>query len=201
MRYQYQIGHKEYFFLADAALSTAAEFLARIIRNQEEEYDVLRDGELIQIGWNCFRVVEKEGKYQLFALDYTKNPFEDSTPDLSLALTYFKEQSKAISNAGIQPLETTFQDTLIVEAGALSADRIYMIRDAAPENGDSGWTCTSVFFSGPSSLEDYVKAYTYQLRRFCEQAISILHFPVGTIAVFEKGRLIEAVGENNEKLL
>ena len=76
-----------------------------------------------------------------------------------------------------------------------------MIRDSAPENGDSGWTCASVFFSGPSSLEDYVKAYTYQLRRFCEQAISILHFPVGTIAVFEKGRLIEAVGENNEKLL
>ena len=99
MRYQYQIGHKEYFFLADAALSTAAEFLARIIRNQEEQYNVLRDGELLQIGWNYFRVVEKEGQYQLFALDYTKNPFEDSTPDLSLALTYFKEQSKAISHA------------------------------------------------------------------------------------------------------
>ena len=63
--------------MADEVLSTAAEFLARIIRNQEEEYAVLRDGELLQIGWNCFRVVEKEGKYQLFALDYTKNPFED----------------------------------------------------------------------------------------------------------------------------
>ena len=54
--------------MADEVLSTAAEFLARIIRNQEEEYAVLRDGELLQIGWNYFRVVEKEGKYQLFAL-------------------------------------------------------------------------------------------------------------------------------------
>ena len=38
--------------MADEVLSTAAEFLARIIRNQEEEYAVLRDGELLQIGWN-----------------------------------------------------------------------------------------------------------------------------------------------------
>lgn len=201
MRYQYQIGHKEYFFLADVALSTAADLLSNIIKDQEPQFNILQDGKLLQIGWNYFRVSKKEGQYQLLAPDYTHNPFEDTTVDLSLALTYFKEQSKAIRYAGIQPLETTFQDTLIAETGALSADRIYMIRDSVPENGDSGWTCTSVSFSGPSSLEDYVKAYTYQLRRFCEQAISILHFPVGTIAVFEKGRLIEAVGGNNEKLL
>ena len=201
MRYQHQIGHKEYFFLADAALNTAADLLSNIIKDQEPQFNILQDGKLLQVGWNYFRVSKKEGQYQLLAPDYTHNPFEDTTVDLSQALTYFKEQSKAISHAGIQPLETTFQDTLIVETGALSADRIYMIRDTAPENGDSGWTCTSVFFSGPSSLEDYAKAYTYQLRRFCEQAISILHFPVGTIAVFEKGRLIEAVGENNKKLL
>ena len=42
---------------------------------------------------------------------------------------------------------------------------------------------------GPWAVDGHpVKAYTYQLRRFCEQAISILHFPVDTIAVFEKGR-------------
>lgn len=201
MQYQYQIGEKQCFFLADEALHTAADFLSGILKNQEKQNTILQDGKLFQIGWNYFRAAKKGRQYQLFALDYTKNPFEDSTPDISLALTYLKEQSKAISYAEIQPLETTFQDTLIIETGALSADRIYMIRDCAPEDGDSGWTCTSVFFSGAAGPEDYVKAYTFQLRKFCEQAINILHFPVGTIAVFEKGMLIEAVGEGNEKLL
>lgn len=201
MRYQYQIGHKAYFFQADETLHTAADFLSSVIKKQEEQCSILQDGKLLQIGWNYFYVVEKKGLYQLLALDYTKDPFQDVTADLSLALTYCKEQTEAINRAGVRPLETTFQDTLIVETGALRADRIYMIRDGAPENGDSGWTCTSVFFSGPSSLEDYVKAYTYQLRQFCEQAISILHFPVDTIAVFEKGQLIEVVGKDNKKLL
>ena len=30
MRYQHQIGHKEYFFLADAALNTAADLLSNL---------------------------------------------------------------------------------------------------------------------------------------------------------------------------
>lgn len=201
MRYQYLLGEKQCFFLAGEGLAAAAELLAGILQRQEEQYAVLQDGKLLQIGWNYFRVVENQGQYQLLALDYTKNPFQDSTPDLSLALSYLEQQYDAVNRAGIQPLETTFQDTLIVETGALRADRIYMIRDSEPENGDSGWTCTSVFFSRPSSLEDYAKAYTYQLRKFCEQAIQILHFPVGTIAVFEQGWLMEAVGENNKKLL
>ena len=42
---------------------------------------------------------------------------------------------------------------------------------------------------------------TYQLLSFCPGAIDIIQFPVGTIAVFEDGQLVEAVDGNNRKLL
>ena len=59
MRYQHQIGHKEYFFLADAALNTAADLLSNIIKDQEPQFNILQDGKLLQIGWNYFHVSKK----------------------------------------------------------------------------------------------------------------------------------------------
>lgn len=201
MRYQAQVNGKEFFFEADQNLARVSDFFTGILRQQEERYGVLQDGKLLQIGWNFFRVAERKGRCQILALDYGKNPFEDVSDDLSPALTFFQRQLDAVAAAGVQAVDTTFQHTLLARKSALEAETVYLVRERAPEGSDSGWFCAAMGDQKSDNPEDYVKLFTYQLVNFCPGAIDVIQFPVGAIAVYEGGRLVEAVDRNNHKLL
>ena len=65
---------------------------------------ILTPGNRIQVGWNFFQVVETEGGLELLSPDYRKNPFTDTTTDLSQALEVFGGQMSALRRAGRPPV-------------------------------------------------------------------------------------------------
>ncbi len=201
MRYQEQVNGKEFFFEADQRLAQVSQFFVGIIRQQEERHAILQEGKLLQIGWNFFKVLGENGRYQILALDYGKDPFADMSADLSPALTFFQRQLDTVATAGVKAVDTTFQHTLLARKSVLEGKNIYFVREYAPKDSDSGWFCASIEDDKSDDPKDYTKLMTYQLLSFCPGAIDIIQFPVGTIAVFEDGQLVEAVDGNNRKLL
>lgn len=65
------------------------------------EKSIICDNKSFQIGWNYFVFKSKEEFYQIYTVDYTKNPFKDLTDDLSLALSIMRDQLLLTKKTGL----------------------------------------------------------------------------------------------------
>lgn len=200
MRYTASLHGKTIFFDCDDGLRETAAFFASILRQEDRTHHILHPGHTLQIGWGAYRVLPAEGGCQLAACDLLRDPFREVTTDLSLSLELFAGQRRILSATKAPPVETTFQDTLVLHRAALTAPKVYLLRDTPTTPGDSGWYMGALGVKAPQEPSAYRKLYTYQLLPICKEAISVLQLPVGTIAVFEAGQLIEIVDGQNNKL-
>lgn len=179
-----------------------ANFLAAVLRKQSALGPILALGKRIQVGWNFFQLAEAEDGLALLAPDYRKNPFTDTTEDLTLALKVFQGQLTALRRAGRPPVvDVSFQDTMVVRWKGLQAPLLYLQRLTPSHPPDSGWYLGPLGEPRSDDPKDYVRIYTYQLLDICPQGLSLLPFPPGTLAVFDHGALVEAVDGENQKLL
>lgn len=179
-----------------------ANFLAAVLRKQSALGPILAPGKRIQVGWNFFQLAEAEDGLALLAPDYRKNPFTDNTEDLTLALEVFQGQLTALRRAGRPPVvDVSFQDTMVVRWKGLQSPLLYLQRLTVSHPPDSGWYLAPLGEPRSDDPKDYVRIYTYQLLDICPQGLSLLPFPPGTLAVFDRGTLVEAVDGENQKLL
>lgn len=202
MKYTYSPNGKPVFFYAADALKDTADFFSTILQNEDAAHHVLRDNHTLQIGWGFYKILQKGGEYQVMACDLLGNPFQAMTEDLSLSLMIFERQNRIINSTKIVPEHTTsFQDTMIVQRAAVNAPRIYLQRNEPASREDSGWYMGAIDEKASDDPSEYARLYTYQLLRICKEALSVMQLPVGTLCVFENGRLIEAVDQDNRKIL
>ena len=202
MRRTYNIHGQRVALTCGEEESGAADFLAAVLRQEAARAPILTPGNRIQVGWNFFQVAEGEDGLELLSPDYRKNPFTDTTADLSQALEVFGAQMSALRRAGRPPVaDVSFQDTLVVRWSALQAPLVYLQRLTPLRPPDSGWYLGPLGEPRSDDPKDYGRLYTYQLLEICPQGLSLLHFPPGTLAVFDHGVLIEAVDGEDQKLL
>lgn len=199
LRYQYQINNKSIFFFCDELLAQIADFFSQILRSEDEQYNILQPYSIIQVGWNYYKILEGDC-LQIVSLDYSKNPFEDTTEDLSLALTIFKMQSDLLHQTLLTPQETSFKDTMLIRKSALNAPHIFLQRLKPTHENDSGWYMGSIDDVASNHPEDYMKIHTYQLLSLCKEALGLMPLPVGTMGIFENGKLIELVDQDNHTI-
>ena len=86
MKRTYNIAGQRVALTCGAEQAGTANFLAAVLRQEAARAPILTPGNRIQAGWNFFQVVETEGGLELLSPDYRKNPFTDTTTDLSQAL-------------------------------------------------------------------------------------------------------------------
>lgn len=201
MRYRRSFHGKTVSFLCGGAQRDTAEFFSSLLEREDSAHHILRNGYTLQAGWSFYRILETGGQYQVLACDISGDPFGDWTEDLSLSLEILAAQRMALNAAKVTPVETSFQDTMIVQRTAVKASRVYLQRSEPGEPPDSGWYMGAVEERAPKDPAAYARIYTYQLLGFCREALSVIQFPLGTICVFEGGRLVEAVDRNHKVLL
>lgn len=201
MRYTRSLHGKTVSFLCGDSQREAADLFSSILEREDEAHPILQNGRILQAGWGFYRILESGGQYQVFACDFSADPFRDLTEDLSLSLEILASQRQALRSAGGPPVETSFQDTLILQRAALTAPRVYLQRSEPGEPPDSGWYLGAIGAGASTDPAGYARIYTYQLLGVCRDALSVIQFPVGSLCVFENGRLIEAVDHNNHVLL
>lgn len=119
---------------------------------------------------------------------------------MSTLLEVFKQQCVMIEKTSEKFMETTLQNTMLVQKCALKQSSIYMQRLKPSNNMDWGWYMGSMKGAAPDRPTDYGKAYSYQLFGFCCEALGILQLPIGTIAVFDNGKLLEIINGDGQKI-
>jgi hypothetical protein len=191
----------EKVILGKTIIATAEKELEPQIENlfvilEQVESNKLIDGFSIQVGWSVYYLHEKEtGKFILMTPDYSKNPFEDISEDLTLALWVQLEQGHFLRKINIDGLSIKFSDKILLTKGVLELEKIYLQRTGDVERGDSGW------YIGP--VEDYdttelYSLYAYQLLKIKPEIVQVLALPNDFVVVFEGSEIKAVLNENDE---
>ena len=178
-------------------LREQAEALIEIIGNVETSK--LRDKFKVQIGWSIFTIVEDNEGFSILAPDYSRNPFTESTYDLTIPLWIQLEQGTFLNKLKLDGEVISFQDKIVCAKGVLSIDSIYLERSKEHEKGDSGWYIGPVDESiATDELEAY---YAYQLLKVRPSIIKMLALPSGYITVIVKDEIKAVLDENDIDVL
>lgn len=201
MKYTYDINGKTVSLSCREEWKHTANFLAGVLEEEEKAAGILKDGNIIEIGWSFYKVTEKDGAFEVVTFDYTGDPFTDTEEDLSLSMRIFHEQTEILNRAKVNAVNTAFQDTMLIKRTARKAPTVYLQRLEPMGEGDSGWYMGVIGEEGSDNPADYERICTYQLLSFCEAALALMPLPLGTIGLIERGRLVEIVDENNKSLI
>ena len=149
----------------------------------------------IQVGWSVYYLHEREtGNFILTSPDYSRNPFEDITEDLTLALWVQLEQGHFLRKINVDGLSIKFSDKIILCKGVLKLEKIYLQRNGNVEKGDSGW------YIGPveeDNTTELYALYAYQLLKIKPEIIQVLALPNEYMVVFEGNKIKAVLNENN----
>ena len=192
---------KKVFFYCDNDKNIINTFCLTI-KGQETENHIEKKKKSIFIGWGYYVFKEIDDEYQILAADYTKDPSRDLTEDLTLSLNILKDHLEISRRTGLSSDELiTFQDTFVAKKIALSSDAVYLEKQQAVENGDSGW-----YMGDANDVEqsddpdDYITLPLYKLLSYCPKAVSVLSLPVGTIAIIKDGEITNICDEDNNEV-
>ena len=133
-----KIYNKHFVANAEKDLHLQIETLFKILKSVDESK--LINGFSFEVGWTIYFLHEtSENHFEILAPDFIKNPFEDMTKDLTLALWVQLEQVHLLRRLDINGKSTKFSDKIILSKNVLKQEKIYLQRQADVEKGDSGW--------------------------------------------------------------
>ncbi|MBU7592609.1 immunity protein Imm33 domain-containing protein [Metabacillus halosaccharovorans] len=178
---------------AEKELEPQIESLFSIL--EQEDRNKLIHGFSLQVGWSVYYLNEKEtGNFILTTPDYSRNPFEDITEDLTLALWVQLEQGHFLRKLNVDGLSIKFSDKIILSKGVLELEKIYLQRTGDVEKGDSGW------YIGPvedNNTTELYALYAYQLLKIKPEIIQVLALPYDYMVVFEGNEIKAVLNEND----
>ena len=155
-------------------------------------HEKLKNGFSFEVGFSIFYLIEKSGDYCIVAPDYKKDPFSDTTEDLTIALWMQLEQTHLLRLYNLQWEDVRFDDKIIVAKNALHDGVISMQRFSDCSKGDSGWCVKSV---DNCENEEYEAFFAYQLLEFRPALIKALALPYEYLVVFEGDRISAILNE------
>jgi hypothetical protein len=160
----------------------------------------LREGYSLWFGWVPIIVHETgPSTFELITPDLLAND-GTWTRDLSLPLRVLAEQSALLAEIGLPADASTpsFRDRVIIEAGAESAESVYLHRIPVERDDDSGW------YLGISE-KDHVRGELRACRvadllRLRRTAMQLLALPDGTMAFLYGDKLRSIIDANDRQL-
>lgn len=103
------------------------------------ELSKLKDKFKVQVGLAIFTIVEDSEGFDIVAPDYIRNPFSESTDDLTIFLWIQLEYGTFLNKLKLVGEMISFQDKIVCTKGVLSLDNIYLEGSKEHEKGDAGW--------------------------------------------------------------
>ncbi|MEV8372858.1 hypothetical protein AB0P21_08970 [Kribbella sp. NPDC056861] len=189
---------------ATVEASASAEEFARLtsVVHQIEQLAPasLREGYSLWFGWVPI-IVHQTGPAAFDLITPDLLALDGSwTRDLSLPLRVLAEQSTLLAEIGLPTGASTpsFRDRVIIEAGAESAESVYLHRIPVERDDDSGW------YLGISE-QDHVRGELRACRvadllRLRRTAMQLLALPDGTMAFLHGDKLLSVIDANDQQL-
>ena len=192
-KFEKSIMDKSIIVTAEKELEPQVEILFTIL--EQVDRNKLIHGFSLQVGWSVYYLHERKTRnFILNTADYAKNPFEDITEDLTLALWVQLEQSHFLRKMNVDGISIKFSDKIILSKGVLELDNIYLQRNGDVEKGDSGW------YIGPvedNNTTELYALYAYQLLKIKPEVIQVLALPNDYMVVFEGNEIKTVLNEND----
>ena len=192
---------------SELPLKNAAGALFKILAQISQKTNIFNNKFTLNFGWAFFYLVERnddkgEKFWVLQTTDYNNEAAGGRTDDLTTSLVIQNMQVEAVQVAKVSPEACTYRDTVLVLKDAINADSVYMNRNEATKNGDSGWYFG--LLDDPNedkhTSDDYEKMPSYKLMAFMPEALRVLQLPVGTVAVFQNKRLTALVDKDDKAM-
>ena len=163
----------------------------------EVPFEEIKNGFSIEIGFSLYFLTEKNEGYSIVAPDYTRNPFSDTTEDLTIALLIQVNQVDLLREYGIEWENVRYNEKILIAKNALQERDVFLHRLSNCRKGDSGWCIKSV---ENADVKDYEAFYAYQLLELRPALLSALALPYGYIIVFEGDNIVEIIDESNMRV-
>ncbi|MEH7460197.1 hypothetical protein V7183_24235 [Bacillus sp. JJ1127] len=186
------IGGKDIIAKAEEALNLEMNklfYLLSIVENK------IVDGFTVQIGWSIFILSKHENGYHVLAPDYTQNPFQDTTDDLTIALWVQLEQVHWLRQLNIEGVMTKFNDKIVIAKNVFQLDEIYLQRSSDCNENDSGWYIGPVNEADETGELEAISAY--ELLKIRPSIIQVLSLPYEYLVVFRKDSIKAILNEND----
>src|SRR5699024_7244943 len=181
---------------AEKELEPQMESLFMIIENLNSGEII--DGLSFQVGWSIYYLKEMEDRqFTVISPDYSNDPFEGVTDDLTIALWVQLEQVHFLRKLNIEGLSIKFSDKIILSKGVLELENIFLQRAGDVEQGDSGWFIGAV---EDDNTELYAM-YAYQLLKIRPELIQVLALPNDYMVIFEGKEVKAVLNENDQDVL
>lgn len=145
-------------------------------------------GQTVQVGFSLYRLeASGDQEIRLLSQDFSRNPWQDWTADLSTALYCLQEQVLFTSLLGIVPDDCRFDDKIVIAKGVFEVDSYYLHKSAG------SW------FIGYQDRDnrDLVSIYAYQLLTFNPNLIKLLNLPDEYLATVAQSEVSSIVDEHD----
>lgn len=189
---QWQLGPYHVTVTAHAAQAGLLPAVLSTLRQHHQHTGALREGVRIRFGWSELILVQQaEGVLLLGEPDFDGDPAQGIVPGICQTLEVYSEQLALAEQMGVKPEWTAYDETVLVEAGCLMADTLFLQR-FVPEvwMADSGWS-VSLLGLDPQRKTQHELLPAWQLRRAHPSLTPVLILPEGYGAVFEHGDIVQ----------
>lgn len=200
-KYEMNLNDKKVFFYHNNE-EDIINIFEQILIQEENKYKIIEDNKILQLGFNYYKIEKVKDEFQIYAIDYNKNPFKDFTEDLTQALDIMRNQLLITKKTGLISDEIiSFQDTMLVKKSALNSKELYLEKQQLKQENDSGWYMGSLNDTEKSdNPDDYTVIKLYELLNICPQALAILNLPVGTLAIIKNNEIVGISDSNNNEV-
>ena len=99
-KYEMNLNDKKVFFYHNNE-EDIINIFEQILIQEENKYKIIEDNKILQLGFNYYKIEKVKDEFQIYAIDYNKNPFKDFTEDLTQALDIMRNQLLITKKTGL----------------------------------------------------------------------------------------------------
>ncbi|EUJ32212.1 immunity protein Imm33 domain-containing protein [Listeria cornellensis] len=195
-KFKRSINGKYIVIKAEEELEPQVNVLYQVLSNIETNNII--DGYSIQVGWTVYFIREVSDIFQLKAPNFSTNPFEEETNDLTIALWIQLQQSHLLRKINVEGEIIKFSDKVVIAKNILQKSDIYLQRSDGQEKGDSGWYIGAV--NDEDDTDDLEAFYAYQLLKIRPELIKVLALPYEYMVVFNDDEIKAVLNAEDDDL-
>ncbi len=197
-RWVERFGEEEVVVYADPSLEPEIRELFAALRAREDQGVPIVDGFSIQYGWTTLRAVRNaSGELVMREPDYDAvDPEQVTRADVSVSLRLDADQRSLAQRALVDPQPVNFDEQVMVAAGALEQQRVYLLRVPSPSGRMTGWRVAGTEVELPDAEAEYLPVHALLKRR--PGLLVAMQLPDGYMAFFD-GDELEVIVDRNDQ--
>ncbi|MBG1241065.1 immunity protein Imm33 domain-containing protein [Nostoc sp. NZL] len=194
MKFQRQIGAFNVVAHCPDDLEHQAQALLDKLAEINQQKSNLKDGTKVEFGWSILTLRGNEDELVVCEPYFSDDPFQNYLPVVDDTLRVITEQIELLNRVGVEGVNPSFQDKVVIAKGSLQANHIYLERKSPEANThNSGWYIGEVTQDKPEQTDDNFEAvYVYQLLNQRPALMPILALPPGYLVIVNED-IIEAI--------